>query len=217
MIRGKEQRVTRIVEESDASPEERAVDEVNTGIYCFRLGVLAPALRRLHPTNAQGEYYLTDVVEVLHDAGYRVAALAADDHRDTQGVNDRVQLAAAEAELRRRTNEGLLRQGVTMVDPSRTYIDTTVRVASDVTIFPGSLLQGRTVVGAGAEIGPDTRLIDCSIGEGAVLEKTSGREATVGAGATVGPFAVLEPGSRVPTGARTGPFYTASATDDARG
>jgi bifunctional UDP-N-acetylglucosamine pyrophosphorylase/glucosamine-1-phosphate N-acetyltransferase len=216
IIRGKEGRVNRIVEEADATPEERAVDEVNTAIYCFRLNVLAPALRRLHPTNAQCEYYLTDVIEVLHDAGYQVAALAAEDHRDTQGVNDRLQLSVAEAELRRRTNENLLRQGVTMVDPARTYIDTTVRIAGDVTIFPGSVLQGRTTIGAGAEIGPDTRLIDCAIGEGAVLEKTSGREARVGRGATVGPFAVLEPGSQVAAGARTGPFYTAGAADDAR-
>jgi bifunctional UDP-N-acetylglucosamine pyrophosphorylase/glucosamine-1-phosphate N-acetyltransferase len=214
ILRGKERRVTRIVEDADATAEERAVDEVNTAIYCFRLSVLAPALRRLHPTNAQGEYYLTDVIEVLHDAGYRVAALAAEDHRDTQGVNDRLQLSAAEAELRRRTNEGLLRQGVTMVDPARTYIDTTVRVASDVTIFPGSLLQGRTVVGAGAEIGPDTRLVDCVIGEGAVVDKTVGRDAEVGAGAVVGPFAVLDPGTHVPSGARTGAFYTGRATED---
>ena len=120
--------------------------------------------------------------------------MAADDYRDTQGVNDRLQLAVAEAELRRRTNEKLLRQGVSMVDPDRTYIDTTVRVAGDVTIFPGSLLQGRTVIGAGAEIGPDTRLVDCVVGEQAVVEKTVGRDAEVGASAVVGPFAVLEPG-----------------------
>jgi bifunctional UDP-N-acetylglucosamine pyrophosphorylase/glucosamine-1-phosphate N-acetyltransferase len=214
VIRGREGRVTRIIEEADASDEERAVDEVNTSVYCFRLGVLSPALRRLQPTNAQGEYYLTDVIEVLHDAGYPVAATAAEDHRDTQGVNDRLQLATAEAELRRRTNESLLRQGVTLVDPARTYVDATVRIAGDVTIFPGSLLQGHTVIGAGAEIGPDTRLIDCVVGEQAVIEKTVGRDAGVGSGAVVGPFAVLEPGSQVASGARTGAFYTAKAADD---
>jgi bifunctional UDP-N-acetylglucosamine pyrophosphorylase/glucosamine-1-phosphate N-acetyltransferase len=214
VIRGREGRVTRIVEDADATATERAVDEVNTSIYCFRLNVLAPALRRLHPTNAQGEYYLTDVIEVLHDAGYPIAALAAEDHRDTQGVNDRLQLASAEAELRRRTNEALLRQGVSMVDPARTYVDTTVRVAGDVTIFPGSVLQGRTVIGAGAEIGPDTRLVDCVVGEHAVIEKTVGHDAEVGAGAVVGPFAVLDPGSHVAAGARTGAFYTAQASED---
>jgi bifunctional UDP-N-acetylglucosamine pyrophosphorylase/glucosamine-1-phosphate N-acetyltransferase len=214
ILRGKEGRVTRIVEQSDATAEERAVDEINTSIYCFKLNVLAPALRRLHPTNAQGEYYLTDVVEVLYEAGYQVAAVAAEDFRDTQGVNDRLQLSVAEAELRRRTNEQLLRQGVTMVDPARTYIDTTVRVGGDVTIFPGSLLQGRTVVGAGCEIGPDTRLVDSVIGERVVIEKSVGRDAHVGSDAVVGPFAVLEPGSHVASGSRTGAFYTAKAAEE---
>jgi bifunctional UDP-N-acetylglucosamine pyrophosphorylase/glucosamine-1-phosphate N-acetyltransferase len=216
VIRRKDGRVTRIVEHADASPEERAVGEVNTSIYCFRLGVLAPALRRLTPDNVQGEYYLTDVVEVLHDAGYPLAAVAAEDARDTQGVNDRLQLATAEAELRRRTNEALLRQGVTLVDPERTYIDATVRVGRDVTIFPGALLQGHTTIGAGAEIGPDTRLVDCVVGEGAVVEKTVGHGAEIGAHAVVGPFASLEPGSRVAGGARTGAFYTAGASDRPR-
>jgi bifunctional UDP-N-acetylglucosamine pyrophosphorylase / glucosamine-1-phosphate N-acetyltransferase len=214
VLRGRDDRVARIVEQSDATAEEKLVDEVNTSIYCFRLNVLAPALRRLHPMNAQGEYYLTDVIGVLHDAGYPLAALTAEDHRDTQGVNDRLQLGVAEAELLRRTNEALLRQGVTLVDPDRTYIDATVRVAPDVTIFPGCLLQGHTVVGAGAELGPDTRLVDCVVGEGAVVEKTVGRNAVVGDGAVVGPFAVLEPGSSIASGARPGAFYTARTNED---
>lgn len=214
IVRGRDERVQRIVEESDATDDEREIDEVNTGIYCFRAGVLAPALRRLSPENAQGEYYLTDVVEVLHDAGYGVFTLVADDERDTRGVNDRVQLAAAEAELRRRTNERLLRAGVTMLDPERTYVDATVQVANDVTLFPGTMLQGRCVVGPGAEIGPHTRLVDCVVAAGAVIEQSNGRDAEVGEGARVGPFAVLEPGSSVPAGARVGPFYTASAAED---
>ena len=144
-VRGKDDRVHRVVEEVDATDEEREIDEINTSIYCFRRSLLAPALRRLSPENAQGEYYLTDVVEVLHDAGYPVVAMVADDARETQGVNDRVQLAEAEAELRRRTNERWLRLGVTMLDPERTYIDSTVQLAPDVTLFPGTLLQGRCV------------------------------------------------------------------------
>jgi len=209
VVRSRDGRVHRIVEEVDATDEERAIDEVNTSIYCFRRSVLAPALRRLSPENAQGEYYLTDVVEVLHDAGYPVISVVADDFRETQGVNDRVQLAAAEAELRRRTNEHWLRQGVTMLDPERTYIDATVRLGSDVTLFPGTMLQGRCVVGDGAEVGPDTRLVDCTVGERAVVGKAMGRSATIGADAVVGPFAVLEPGSDIPDGEVTGPFYTA--------
>ncbi len=214
VVRGKDDRVHRIVEDADAVDGEREIDEINTSIYCFRQGVLAPALRRLSPENAQGEYYLTDVVEVLHDAGYAVTALVVDDFRETQGVNDRVQLAVAEAELRRRTNEALLRQGVTMIDPERTYIDATVKVANDVTLFPGTLLQGTTVIGSGAEIGPDTRLVDCVVGEHAVVELTAGRDAEIGAGAIVGPFASLEPGSHVPADSRTGAFYTATSNDD---
>jgi len=214
VVRGKEGRVQRVVEQVDATDEEREIDEVNTSIYCFRRSLLAPALRRLSPENAQGEYYLTDVVEVLHTAGYPVVAMVAADPRETQGVNDRVQLAEAEAELRRRTNERWLRLGVTMLDPERTYIDATVQLAADVTLFPGTLLQGRCVIGAGAEIGPATRLVDCVVGSGAVVEHSVGRDAEVGDDAVVGPFAVLEPGSLIPSAARTGPFYTASSTEE---
>ena len=212
--RGKDDRVHRIVEQADATDEEKLIDEINTSIYCFRQGVLAPALRRLSPENAQGEYYLTDVVEVLHDAGYGVMSMVIDDARETQGVNDRVQLAAAEAELRRRTNDSLLRQGVTMIDPDRTYVDATVKVGNDVTLFPGTLLQGQTVVGSGAEIGPDTRLVDCIVGEGAIVEFSVGRDAEIGSGARVGPFAALQPGSHVGADSFTGPFYTATSNDD---
>jgi bifunctional UDP-N-acetylglucosamine pyrophosphorylase/glucosamine-1-phosphate N-acetyltransferase len=213
IVRGKDDRVSRIVEESDATADERELDEINTSIYCFRQSVLAPALRRLSPENAQGEYYLTDVVEVLHDAGYPVVSIVADDPVETQGVNDRVQLAMAEAELRRRTNDRWLRQGVTMLDPGRTYIDATVQLGTDVTIFPGTLLQGRTVVGAGAEIGPDTRLVDCVVGAGARVEHTVGRDAEIGADSHVGPFVALEPGAQIADGARSGPFYTARSED----
>jgi bifunctional UDP-N-acetylglucosamine pyrophosphorylase/glucosamine-1-phosphate N-acetyltransferase len=165
-------------------------------------------LRRLTPDNAQGEYYLTDVIEVLADAGYPVVPVISDDPEEAHGINDRRQLANAEAELRRRTNEMWLGQGVTFVDPTRSYIDATVRLAPDVTIFPGTLLQGDTVVGEGAELGPDTHLVDCTVGRGAAVRQTVGRQADVGAGADVGPFAVLEPGDHVPPGVRTGPFYT---------
>ncbi len=156
------------------------------------------------------------MVGVLHDAGYRVEGLVAPDPMETQGVNDRVQLATAEAELRRRTNDRWLRLGVTMVDPERTYIDATVQLAPDVTLFPGTMLQGRCIIGPGAELGPDTRLVDCSVGAGATVEATIGRDAEVGEHAVVGPFAALEPGSSVPSDTRTGPFYTAT-TDDADG
>ena len=206
---GNDDRIARIVEQADAGPDELAVDEVNTGIFCFRRSLLAPALRLVHPDNAQGEYYLTDVVEVLAEAGHKVVSVVADPH-ETRGVNDRAQLAAAEAELRARTNREWLRRGVTMVDPAATYIDTTVTLAADVTIFPGTILQGRTTIGEGVEIGPGCRLVDCTVGEHTVLDHTVGRHAEIGDDCTVGPYAVLEEGARIPSGTRTGPFYTAS-------
>jgi bifunctional UDP-N-acetylglucosamine pyrophosphorylase / glucosamine-1-phosphate N-acetyltransferase len=213
IVRGKDDRVVRIVEHADASDDQRRIDEINTGIYCFRRSLLAPALRRLSPENAQGEYYLTDVVAVLADTGHPVATYVAPDPDETHGVNDRVQLAAAEAELRARTNRSWLARGVTMVDPATTYVDATVQLAPDVTIFPGVVLQGHTVVGANTELGPGTHLVDCAVGEGCVLQHTVGRDAEVGAEATVGPFASLEPGSQVPAGAVTGPFYTARSSE----
>jgi bifunctional UDP-N-acetylglucosamine pyrophosphorylase/glucosamine-1-phosphate N-acetyltransferase len=213
IVRGRDGNVVRVVEERDASDDERAITEWNTSIYCFRRSVLAPALRRVTPENDQGEYYLTDVVEVLHDAGYTIVAVVTDDDDEAHGVNDRRQLARAEAALRRRTNDRWLGLGVTMVDPDRTYIDATVQLAPDVTLFPGTVLQGATVVGEGAEIGPNTRLVECTVGARTVVEETVGRHADIGAGAIVGPYAFLEPGSHVSPGRRTGPFYTATAED----
>jgi bifunctional UDP-N-acetylglucosamine pyrophosphorylase/glucosamine-1-phosphate N-acetyltransferase len=213
VVRGKDARVARVVEEADATEEERAITEVNTSIYCFRKSVLAPTLRRLSPENAQGEYYLTDAVGVLYDAGYNVVTLVAPDPMEAAGVNDRAQLAVAEAELRDRTNERWMRRGVTMLDPERTYIDASVELAPDVTVFPGTLLQGTTTVSAGAKLGPDTRLVDCSVGEGATVEQTVGRQADIGAYAKVGPFAVLEPGTRLAEGMITGPFFRAGLDD----
>ena len=213
VVRDKADRVSRIVEEGDATDEEREIDEVNTSIYCFRRSVLAPALRRLSPENAQGEYYLTDTIAVLHDAGYPVISQVVADPMEAAGVNDRAQLAVAEAELRDRTNERWMRRGVTMLDPERTYIDASVELGTDVTLFPGTLLQGHTVVGAGAEIGPDTRLIDCMVGDGAVVEQTVARQAQIGAGARVGPFASLAPGAQVAPGAVTGPFFAGGDED----
>ena len=172
---GKDDRIARIVEHRDATAEEREIDEINTGIFCFRRSLLAPALRMVSPDNAQGEYYLTDVVEVLAEAGHRVVSVVAADPDETHGINDRAQLAHAEAELRSRTNADWLAKGVTMVDPAATYIDTTVSLAADVTLFPGTILQGRTVIGEGVEIGPGCRLVDCTVGEHTTLEHTVAR------------------------------------------
>jgi bifunctional UDP-N-acetylglucosamine pyrophosphorylase/glucosamine-1-phosphate N-acetyltransferase len=209
IVRGKGDRVERIVDHVVASEDELSIDEVNTSIYCFRRSVLAPALRRLSPENAGGEYYLSDVIEVLAEAGYPVVTLVAPDAMETAGVNDRAQLAVAEAELRDRTNERWMRRGVTMLDPERTYLDTSVELAADVTLFPGTILRGSTSIAAGAKIGPDTHLFDCVVGERAVVEHTVGREADIGADAHVGPWASLSRGAKVAPATVTGPFFTA--------
>jgi bifunctional UDP-N-acetylglucosamine pyrophosphorylase/glucosamine-1-phosphate N-acetyltransferase len=214
---GNDDRVARIVEQADATEDEADIDEVNTGIFCFRRSLLSPALRRIHPDNAQGELYLTDVVEVLAEAGHKVATVVVDDPTETQGVNDRLQLAAAEADLRARTNRAWQAKGVTMVDPTSTYIDAQVTLAADVTVFPGTILQGRTTIGEGVEIGPGCRLVDCQVGEHTTLEHTVARRSEIGADCAVGPYAVLEPGSQVPSGTRTGPFYTAGTASGPEG
>jgi len=201
-------RVIGIVEQRDASAEQREIREVNTSIYAFRRDLLGPALRRLNPDNAQGEYYLTDVIGSLAAMGHRIGSvIAADD--ESIGVNDRWQLALAERELRSRTNRHWLMNGVTMLDPRQTFIDVTVSLGRDVTLYPGTILQGSTTVGDGSEIGPDTRLVDCSVAAGCVIENTVGRDSEVGEGARVGPFAHLGSGSSVAAGAVTGAFYTA--------
>lgn len=201
-------RVLRIVEQRDATDDERAVHEVNTSIYAFRRDLLGPALRRLSPDNAQGEYYLTDVVGMLAGMGHRVGCVAAPE-TETRGVNDRWQLALAERELRSRTNRHWLLNGVTMLDPRQTFIDVTVRLGRDVTLYPGTMLQGDTLVGDGSEIGPHTRLVDSTVGERCVVEQTVGVECTIGDDAHVGPFAHLPAGSAVVSGVVTGAFYTA--------
>jgi len=208
IVRHRDGRVLRVVEQRDASPDELAVDEVCTSIYAFRRDLLGPALRNLTPNNAQGELYLTDVVAGLAEMGHRVGTVEAPD-TETQGVNDRWQLALAERELRNRTNRHWLLNGVTMLDPRQTFIDVTVRLGRDVTIYPGTILQGDTVVGNDTDLGPHTQLDSCVVGAGSSVRHTVGHDAEIGTDATVGPFASLAPGSAVPAGLTTGPFYTA--------
>jgi bifunctional UDP-N-acetylglucosamine pyrophosphorylase/glucosamine-1-phosphate N-acetyltransferase len=183
---------------------------VAAGVFCFRRSLLTPALRRVHPEDLTDEIRLGEVVEVLHDMGYRTISVVVDDPVEVQGVNDRVDLARTEAQLRARINFDWMARGVTMVDPARTVIDTTVVLAADVTLFPGTLLQGLTAVGEGAQIGPDTHLVDCAIGQGARVRHSVGRDAEVGSFAEVGPFAVLEPGASVAPASTIGPFEVVS-------
>jgi bifunctional UDP-N-acetylglucosamine pyrophosphorylase/glucosamine-1-phosphate N-acetyltransferase len=207
IVRDKDGRVARVVDESDATELERQIEEVATRVYCFRHGVLAPALRRLSPDNSLGEYYLTDTVAVLHDAGYPVDTLVVPDPVEALEVNDRAQLASATAELRGRINRRWMRRGVTMWDPESTFLDASVRLGADVTLLPGVILEGRTTVAGGAVLGPSVHLVDCEIGAGSVLSHTVGWHAVVGEQCSVGPYVVLEKGARLARGERRGPLF----------
>lgn len=198
--------VARIVEQKDATEAERAVAEVNTGIWAFDAAVLAAALPRVGRDNAQGEVYLTDVLALARAEGHRVAARAVTDTSEVEGVNDRVQLAALGAALNRRTLERHMRAGVTVVDPATTWVDVTVDLGRDTTVLPGTQLLGATSVAGGATVGPDTTLRDCEVGEGAVVQRTHGELAVIGAGATVGPFSFLRPGTHLGESGKVGAF-----------
>ena len=177
-------------------------------MYAFRRDLLAPALRRLLPDPERHETFLADVIGELATMGHRIGAMHLDDPSEALGVDDRWQLALVERELRARTNRRWLLEGVTMLDPRQTFIDVTVELGRDITLFPGTMLQGRTVVGDGSEIGPHTRLVDCVVGAGCVVQNTVAEDAEIGNGAKVGPFAHLAPGAAVDPGVTTGPFYT---------
>jgi bifunctional UDP-N-acetylglucosamine pyrophosphorylase/glucosamine-1-phosphate N-acetyltransferase len=179
-----------IVEARDATPEQLLVREVNASIYVFRAERLWPVLDRLSPHNAQGELYLTDTVALLVEEGGRVAVHKGGDPVETEGVNTRAELAAAAAELRHRINNAHMLAGVTIVDPSSTWIDDAVAIEPDAVIHPFTVLRGSTRIAAGAEVGPHAVLVDASVGPGAL----------------VGPFCYLRPGTVLEAGAKAGTF-----------
>jgi bifunctional UDP-N-acetylglucosamine pyrophosphorylase / glucosamine-1-phosphate N-acetyltransferase len=190
IVRGADGSVLRIVEGTDATPEEQEIREINSSIYVFRSDALWPALEQLQPKNAQGELYLTDVIEILVGAGQKVAAHVASDSNETHGVNTRVELADAAAILRDRINEEHMLAGVTIVDPRTTWIDPTVAIEPDATIQPFVILRGATRVAAGAEVGANTVAVD----------------AHIGAHATIGPFCYLRPGTVLGESSKAGTF-----------
>jgi bifunctional UDP-N-acetylglucosamine pyrophosphorylase / glucosamine-1-phosphate N-acetyltransferase len=209
VIRDEAGDLARIVEAKapgDATAEQRAIKEVNAGTYAFAAAPLADALERIGNDNAQGEYYLGDVLPLMREAGLRVAVHAAPDTTVMLGVNTRAELAEAEAEARHRILERHMLAGVTVVDPGSTWIDADVEIAADARIEPGTSLRGCTVVGAGATVGPHSTLIDSTLGEGAAVLHSYLVECEVGDGAHVGPFAYLRPGTRLAAKAKAGTF-----------
>ncbi|TDD12651.1 bifunctional UDP-N-acetylglucosamine diphosphorylase/glucosamine-1-phosphate N-acetyltransferase GlmU, partial [Kribbella turkmenica] len=213
IIPGEDGTVAGIVEHKDATAEQRQIDEINAGIYVFDAATLRDGLSRITTDNAQGELYLTDVLAIARNDGRRVGAYVTDDAMQTEGVNDRIQLAALRAELNRRTLDGLMRDGVTIVDPNTTWVDQTVRLARDVTLLPNTQLHGATTAGSGTTIGPDTTLTDVEIGENATVIRAHGSSSVIGDGASVGPFAYLRPGTKLGVKGKIGTFVETKNAD----
>ncbi|GAA3220663.1 bifunctional UDP-N-acetylglucosamine diphosphorylase/glucosamine-1-phosphate N-acetyltransferase GlmU [Pseudonocardia petroleophila] len=213
VLRDADGSVSAIVEDRDATAAQRAVREINSGVYAFDAAFLRSGVPRLQTTNSQGELYLTDLVALARTDRAHVGALVCTDPWQVAGVNDRVQLAALRAELNRRVLEHWMREGVTVVDPATTWVDVQVQLAPDVVLHPGTQLHGVTSVAGGAQIGPDTTLTACEIGAGAVVVRTHGSESVIGAGASVGPFAYLRPGARLGERGKIGTFVEVKNSD----
>ncbi|MBT1160879.1 MULTISPECIES: bifunctional UDP-N-acetylglucosamine diphosphorylase/glucosamine-1-phosphate N-acetyltransferase GlmU [Bifidobacterium] len=205
IIRDRDGHVLRIVEQRDANRSELAVQEVNTSVYVFDAAVLAKAIAGLKNNNSQGEFYLTDALETAKEEG-NVGAFAAPDPLSVEGVNDRVQLAALSREHNRRVCEAWMRSGVTILDPDTTWIEDDVVLSRDVTVLPGSFLQGHTTVGEAAVIGPYTTLIDATVDAEAVVERSRVQETHIGRSANIGPWTYLRPGNELGEESKAGAF-----------
>ena len=195
-----------IIEEKDANEADRLIHEINSGMYCLQVEDAFAALADIKPSNAQDEYYLTDMLQILKDKGKKVEIFRMDAQEDMYGINDRVQMAQAEEILRRRKNENLMRNGVTIIDPRSTFIDSEVEIASDTIIYPGTLIEGRTIIGSGCEIGPGTRITSSTIGNNVLIENSCIKEAQIGDACTIGPFAYLRPQAILHRGVKVGDF-----------
>jgi bifunctional UDP-N-acetylglucosamine pyrophosphorylase/glucosamine-1-phosphate N-acetyltransferase len=204
VLRDPDGAVTRIVEERDASPTQRAIREVSAGMYVFRRPALN-GLSKLRPDNDQGEYYLPDLVpQVLAGGGRLVTAEGPEE--EVMGVNDRIELAAAEAVLRRRLLERLMLGGVTVTDPATTFVDADVEVGQDTVLAPLTFLEAGTRVGARCRLGPNVRLVGCTVGDDATVTQAVAISSAIGPRVAVGPFASLRPGTELAEGAKAGTF-----------
>ncbi|MFJ5276915.1 bifunctional UDP-N-acetylglucosamine diphosphorylase/glucosamine-1-phosphate N-acetyltransferase GlmU [Streptomyces parvulus] len=198
--------VTAIVEHKDATEAQRAIREINSGVFAFDGRLLADALGKVRTDNSQGEEYLTDVLGILREAGHRVGASVAADHREIAGINNRVQLSEARRILNDRLLTEAMLAGVTVVDPASTWVDVTVTFERDVVVHPGTQLHGSTHLAEGSEVGPNSRLTDTRVGAGARMDNTVAYGSDVGPQASVGPFAYLRPGTRLGLKSKVGTY-----------
>lgn len=206
IIRQQDGSVQRIVEHKDATEEERRVQEINTGIFCFDNQKLFSALSQVNNNNVQGEYYLPDVIEILKGQDEIISAYLTPDAEDGMGVNDRVQLSQAEQILRKRINEQHMRGGVTIIDPNSTYIEADVVIGADTVLQPGTFLRGKTVIGEDCVIGPQADLTDVNVENGVHIKYAVLTQSQIRKEANIGPFAYIRPGSEVGEKAKVGDF-----------
>jgi bifunctional UDP-N-acetylglucosamine pyrophosphorylase/glucosamine-1-phosphate N-acetyltransferase len=206
IVRDADGALARIVEHKDASRVERAIDEINAGVYIFGASALRDKLAHLTTANAQGEKYLTDVIGALRDAGMDVSAVPTPDSWKVEGINDRAQLSEAAARLNALIVRGWQLAGVTVQDPATTWIDLAVKLERDVTLLPNTQLKGATAIAEGTVVGPDTTLVDTEVGAGARVRRTDATLAVIGENAEVGPFAYLRPGTELAADGKIGTF-----------
>jgi bifunctional UDP-N-acetylglucosamine pyrophosphorylase/glucosamine-1-phosphate N-acetyltransferase len=209
VLRSADGLVSAIVEAKDATDEQLRIREINAGIYCFKLDLLRTYLSRIKPENAQGEYYLTDVVGLLAQNGHHIEAVVCDDPHVVEGVNDRVQLAKLAAIVRQRILERLMLEGVTIIDPSATYIDADVQIGRDTVIYPQCLIEKHSTIGEGCIIGPCTRLVNVKLGNGVTVLYSNIVDSSVGDGTRIGPFANIRPGCLIGRNVKIGDFVEA--------
>lgn len=206
VIRNAENEVSRIVEHKDATNEERLITEINTGTYCFNNRDLFAALQQVTNDNVQGEYYLPDVIEIFQHQGKKITAFVTDHFEETLGINDRVALAEAEKIMKKRINEKHMRNGVAIIDPDHTYIGPDVVIEQDVTIYPGTMISGKTIIQSEAVIGPNSELLHCQIGEGTVVKQSIVHYSKIGDAVSIGPFTHIRPDSVIGNNAKLGNF-----------
>lgn len=200
------QQITAIVEQKDATEEQKQIQEINTGTYCFDQKFLLQYLSSLDTNNAQKEYYLTDLIKIANQHALSVGGFVLQDFRESLGVNNRVQLAQAEAILRARKCEEVMMAGVTLIDPMTAYIGADVVIGSDTILYPNVILEGKTVIGSGNIIGMNCRFVDSMIGNDNEIQSTVIVESTVGNGCKIGPMAYLRPGTVLADGVKVGDF-----------
>lgn len=206
IIRDTAGNVARVVEQKDATEEQKAVREINSGIYCFNINDLLDSLKELKNDNNQGEYYLTDTLEILIGKGLKAGVLKLRDSSELLGINDRLQLAEASEVLKKRILADHMRAGVTMIDPNSTYIDDDVRIGNDTVIYPGTIIEGGTEIGEDCVIGPNSRIVSSTIGNHVEVNNSVILESTVDNGTHVGPFAYVRPGSSIGKKVKIGDF-----------